>query len=164
VSFLDSSPGPIQQALQPLTPTLNSLHDICIPDCKDVETLLVASGMKTVKGGGRLGLKVAKKVGENFIKRAEEAGHLRKVAANRNNAKINLAALDLAGSADKKMMGEYRHVRGHHVHAKKAFEGHVNYDPKKGFSISEDLMNTMGIEHKRVTTAQQKFHRTREKQ
>ena len=54
-------------------------------------------------------------------------------------------------------MGEYRNVRGHHVHAKKAFEGHANYDPKKGFSISEHFMDQLGIEHKRVTTAQQKM-------
>lgn len=65
-------------------------------------------------------------------------------------------ALDLAGTS-KKLMGEYRHVRGHHVHAKKAFEGHVNYDPKKGFSISEELMSRIGVRHADVTTAQRRW-------
>ncbi|MGL4426380.1 MAG: hypothetical protein ACRCUQ_01300, partial [Alphaproteobacteria bacterium] len=39
---------------------------------------------------------------------------------------VALEALDL------NLAGEYRAVAGHHVHAKKAFEGHPNYDPKKG--------------------------------
>ncbi|ARN84929.1 hypothetical protein [Candidatus Nucleicultrix amoebiphila] len=56
-------------------------------------------------------------------------------------------------------MGEYRHTGGHHVHAKKAFEGHINYDPKKGFSISNELMAKIGVQHKVVTIAQQKLFR-----
>jgi hypothetical protein len=122
-----------------------------------VETLVVASGMKTVKGGGRLGLKAAKKFGTNFIKRAEEAGHLRKVAANRNTPNRTLDGLDLAGFAEQRLIGEYRHVRGHHVHAKKAFEGHANYDPQKGFSISYQMMENLGIDHDVVTVTQRKL-------
>ena len=36
--------------------------------------------------------------------------------------------------------GEYGDVGGHHVHAKAGFKGDVNYDPKKGFSISQQFM------------------------
>jgi len=39
------------------------------------------------------------------------------------------------------LKGEYRSVKGHHVHAKKAFDGHVNYDSQKGFSISINIWN-----------------------
>ena len=56
--------------------------------------------------------------------------------------------------AQKALKGEYRAVKGHHVHAKKAFEGHVNYDPKKGFSISNQLMKDLNIDHLKVTGAQ----------
>ncbi len=42
---------------------------------------------------------------------------------------------------------------------KKAFEGHPNYDPKKGFSISEELMKKFDIKHRDVSTAQQRLFR-----
>lgn len=54
-------------------------------------------------------------------------------------------------------MGEYRKVRGHHVHAKKAFEGHVNYDPQKGFSISNELMKSLKIDHNTITQSQRRL-------
>jgi hypothetical protein len=56
-------------------------------------------------------------------------------------------------------MGEYKDTKGHHVHAKKAFEGHVNYDPSKGFSISNEFMDSLGIKHQKVTGAQQKLYK-----
>lgn len=56
-----------------------------------------------------------------------------------------------------KLAGEYAKVKGHHVHAKKAFEGHVNYDPKKGFSISNQLMENLEIKHEHITNAQRKL-------
>jgi hypothetical protein len=61
------------------------------------------------------------------------------------------------GGASKPLMGEYRHVKGHHVHAKKAFEGHINYDPKKGFCISNEYMEKIGVKHERVTVAQMRL-------
>ncbi|WP_085784439.1 DUF637 domain-containing protein [Candidatus Nucleicultrix amoebiphila] len=57
----------------------------------------------------------------------------------------------------KASMGEYRHTGGHHVHAKKAFEGHINYDPKKGFSISNEYMKSLGIDHLKVTSTQRRL-------
>jgi Possible hemagglutinin (DUF637) len=74
-------------------------------------------------------------------------------AAQAPSRNIALEALDL------NLAGEYRAVAGHHVHAKKAFEGQVNYDPRKGFSISDELMKKTGIDHSRATTAQQKLFR-----
>jgi hypothetical protein len=61
------------------------------------------------------------------------------------------------------LKGEYRHVKGHHVHAKKAFEGDLKYDAKKGFSISEDLMRSLDIEHARITGAQKRLFAELEK-
>lgn len=66
----------------------------------------------------------------------------------------NLGRLKLKG---KPPMGEYRHAKGHHVHAKKAFEGHVKYDPKQGLSISHDYMKQLGVDHQKVTTAQRRL-------
>lgn len=43
--------------------------------------------------------------------------------------------------------GEYKDVGGHHVHAKAGFKSNPKYDPKKGFSISQDYMDTMGSDH-----------------
>lgn len=42
---------------------------------------------------------------------------------------------------------------------KKAFEGHVNYDPKKGFCISNEYMKEIGVKHDRVTVAQMRLFR-----
>ena len=56
-------------------------------------------------------------------------------------------------------MGEYRHTGGHHVHSKKAFEGDVNYDLKKAFSISEEFMDSLGVKHSKITGFQQQLYR-----
>ncbi|ARD86944.1 hypothetical protein A3306_01830 [Rickettsia bellii] len=54
-------------------------------------------------------------------------------------------------------MGPYGKVGGHHPYAKKAFEGHVNYDPKKGFAISEKFMHENKLRHEDMTTAQRRL-------
>jgi hypothetical protein len=56
-------------------------------------------------------------------------------------------------------MGEYRHTKGHHVHAKKAFEGNINYDPKKGFFISNEYMQQKVIKHDDMTISQRALHK-----
>ena len=56
---------------------------------------------------------------------------------------------------DDKLTGEYRKVKGHHVHSKKAFEDNITYDPKKGFSISEEFMASRDIKHSKITGIQQ---------
>ncbi len=53
--------------------------------------------------------------------------------------------------------GEYSSVGGHHVHAKAAFKGCMSYDPKKGFSISQEFMRANGIDHTRVTATQRRL-------
>ncbi len=60
---------------------------------------------------------------------------------------------------EKPLVGPYKEVRGHHVHAKKAFEGHMNYDPNKGFSMSEKLMDSLKLKHSKITGTQQKLYR-----
>ncbi|MBN2267705.1 MAG: hypothetical protein JW725_05220, partial [Candidatus Babeliaceae bacterium] len=54
-------------------------------------------------------------------------------------------------------VGEYRKVRGHHVHAQAGFEGHVLYDPQKGFSISQEYMKGRGWRHERMTVKQRQL-------
>ena len=53
--------------------------------------------------------------------------------------------------------GEYGDVGGHHVHAKAGFKGDVNYDPKKGFSISQDFMKENGLDHNIMTSKQREL-------
>jgi hypothetical protein len=72
-------------------------------------------------------------------------------------AKMNIDSEKLIQLEQSLIKGEYNKVKGHHVHAKKAFEGHANYDPKKGFSISDELMSAYGIKHSTITGSQQKL-------
>ncbi|MCO6519407.1 RHS repeat-associated core domain-containing protein, partial [Snodgrassella sp.] len=53
-------------------------------------------------------------------------------------------------------IGKYKDVGGHHVHAKAGFKNNLNYDPKKGFSISQDYMNQQGWRHQDMTNYQRK--------
>ncbi len=53
--------------------------------------------------------------------------------------------------------GEYTKVGGHHVHAKAAFKENVNYDPKKGFSISQSFMKDNGLNHQQMTNKQREL-------
>lgn len=53
--------------------------------------------------------------------------------------------------------GEYGDVGGHHVHAKAGFKGDVNYDPKKGFSISQNFMKDNGLDHNSMTSKQREL-------
>ena len=55
--------------------------------------------------------------------------------------------------------GKYMNVRGHHVHAKKAFEGLAKYDPRHGFSLSADLLAKHGVRHADVTASQSRLFR-----
>lgn len=61
--------------------------------------------------------------------------------------------IDLSGT------GEYRNVKGHHVHAKAAFKDSINYDPNKGFSISQEFMDSYNIDHNAVTQEQRRLFR-----
>ncbi|MFZ5968225.1 MAG: S8 family serine peptidase [Bacillota bacterium] len=53
--------------------------------------------------------------------------------------------------------GGYGDVGGHHIHAKAAFKGDINYDPDKGFSISQDFMKNNGWNHSDMTTKQRQL-------
>lgn len=53
--------------------------------------------------------------------------------------------------------GEYGDVGGHHVHAKAGFKGDVNYDPKKGFSISQEFMENNELNHQKMTSKQREL-------
>ena len=53
--------------------------------------------------------------------------------------------------------GEYAEVGGHHVHAKAAFRGDANYDPNKGFSISQKFMENNGLDHQAMTSKQREL-------
>ncbi|PPV11894.1 hypothetical protein AWN73_20265 [Clostridium butyricum] len=53
--------------------------------------------------------------------------------------------------------GPYSQVKGHHIHAKAAFKGDINYDLNKGFSISQDFMKNNGLSHSDMTTKQRQL-------
>ena len=53
--------------------------------------------------------------------------------------------------------GEYGDVGGHHIHAKAAFKGDVNYDPNKGFSISQDYMTSRDWNHNAMSAKQREL-------
>jgi RHS repeat-associated protein len=53
--------------------------------------------------------------------------------------------------------GAYKDVRGHHVHAKAAFRDHLDYDPKRGFSISQEFMNANNLSHQKMTNKQREL-------
>ena len=108
-----------------------------------IETAITLLGCNTIKG---LGHKAASKFTSSFTKKME------KLTFDKSSP-LAIYELDFT----KASVGEYRYVRGHHVHAKKAFEGHINYDPKKGFSISSDLMKHLGIDHAKVISSQRKL-------
>ena len=55
--------------------------------------------------------------------------------------------------------GSYRAVQGHHVHAKKGFEGHGEYSFRDAFSISDSLLRKYGIRHADLTPIQQRLFR-----
>ncbi len=63
----------------------------------------------------------------------------------------------LAKGADEAGIGLYKNVKGHHIHAKAAFKGHVSYDMKKGLSISQDFMKGKGWSHSDMTTKQRQL-------
>jgi RHS repeat-associated protein len=74
-----------------------------------------------------------------------EASESNQAAAN---AKVNNNALGT---------GEYKDVGGHHVHAKAGFKDVLNYDPEKGFSISQDYMNSKNWNHQKMTNKQREL-------
>ena len=53
--------------------------------------------------------------------------------------------------------GEYADVKGHHVHAKAGFIGDMKYNPQKGFSISQDFMDSHGLNHQKMTSKQREL-------
>lgn len=55
--------------------------------------------------------------------------------------------------------GAYKDVLGHHIHAKKAFEGSVGYDMRKAYSVSVETLNRYGVRHADITTAQHRLFR-----
>ena len=55
----------------------------------------------TVKAGGKVALKTAKKFGGKFVKRFNETRNLRHYPANKNMVRGNVEALDLAGTSKR---------------------------------------------------------------
>jgi hypothetical protein len=64
-----------------------------------------------------------------------------------------------APSAPPTGTGPYAEVEGHHVHAKKGFEGAPGYDLREAFSVSEDTLSQYGVRHADITAAQQRLFR-----
>ena len=52
--------------------------------------------------------------------------------------------------------GQHKGVGGHHIHAKAGFKDHVNYNKRKGFSISQEFMDKSNLDHSRMTAYQRR--------
>ncbi|WLQ13303.1 RHS repeat-associated core domain-containing protein [Hahella aquimaris] len=77
-------------------------------------------------------------------------------ASSHPNSRVASASIaGLAGVvAIETALGAYSKVGGHHIHAKSGFVGHVSYNPAKGFSISQEAMKKLGLEHTVMNTYQ----------
>jgi hypothetical protein len=53
-----------------------------------------------------------------------------------------------------KEMGLYSKVGGHHIHMQAAFKNVATYDGKKGITISQKFMDSMGWDHRMMTKYQ----------
>ena len=53
--------------------------------------------------------------------------------------------------------GEYRDVKGHHVHAKAGFRDDINYSQYTGFSISDNFMRKNNLNHSNMTAKQRQL-------
>ncbi|WP_156505887.1 RHS repeat domain-containing protein [Bacillus sp. SJS] len=102
----------------------------------------------------------------SFDKGIAMAGFLPGVGPIKKAGQAVKAGTKLAGKTDdlfegfqylSKGTGEYSKVGGHHVHAKSAFKDNVNYDPKKGFSISQSFMKDNGLNHQHKTNKQREL-------
>ena len=84
-----------------------------------------------------------------------------RVISNTDIAKASANLGDDIGSGlkgtGKGGVGLYKDVKGHHIHAKAAFKGHVSYDMKKGLSISQDFMKGKGWSHSDMTRKQRQL-------
>jgi hypothetical protein len=54
-------------------------------------------------------------------------------------------------------LGEYMRVGGHHAHAQAGMKGHLLYDPRNGFSISQEYMRSRGWSHEAMTAKQRQL-------
>jgi RHS repeat-associated protein len=56
-------------------------------------------------------------------------------------------------------VGAYRLVGGHHIHAKRAFQGIAGYDLREALAVSDGLLARYGVRHADITAAQQRLFR-----
>ncbi|WP_215145133.1 hypothetical protein [Exiguobacterium qingdaonense] len=126
-------------------------------------------GTKSIRKAKKVTATVKAKARQRFTRKSQAKTSGSSTVSQRNvktetrsqsseNAKSlnELLKLDLQFFAGKGT-GEYSKVGGHHVHAKSAFEENVNYDPKKGFSISQSFMKDNGLNHQQMTNKQREL-------
>jgi len=91
---------------------------------------------------------------------------LRKAGKNADEAEVVIKSgksaergYDAAKNAPRRGVdvGDYRDVKGHHVHAKAGFKGHGTYSSRSGFSVSQDYMQSRGWNHSRMTAKQREL-------
>jgi hypothetical protein len=102
---------------------------------------------------------------KNSAKAVEEGSNLAigsiggvKVVGEKATAEIveKLFGKEVASKIEQ-FMGKYEDVGGHHIHAKAAFRDAIQYDPEKGFTISQEFMKMMGWKHEVMTAKQWKL-------
>ena len=75
--------------------------------------------------------------------------------ADRYGAKlVPKSVQDKIGDKIDELVGAYKDVKGHHVHAKAAFKDATKYSQREGFSISPKFMKEYGLKHQDITNYQ----------
>jgi hypothetical protein len=100
------------------------------------------------------GYQLLKSAGKWVLRKLERNGSgqaLKKVAED--EAKVLYQEYD----ATKVAKGKYREAGGHHVHGKAGFKGSLGYDPKEGFSISQEYMKSRKWNHQDMTNKQREL-------
>ncbi len=84
-----------------------------------------------------------------------KGGKLGRYAAKYGDEAAEAAKRGLKGAAELRPYGGPG--GGHHVLAKKLFEGVPGYDANKALAIPNEAMEKLGIRHQRITQAQRKL-------
>ena len=108
------------------------------------------------------GLNLYAYCGNNPVVYYDPSGYGKKVVCSKEGEKPeDNGAKGSGGNKDSNFnlseVGEYGDVGGHHVHAKAGFKGDINYDPQKGFSISQQFMKDNNLNHSDMTKKQRQL-------
>jgi hypothetical protein len=149
--------------------TLDTLHRSVIQPLPEPS---VAAGGST-QGAGSRGNRPPARTGGSFTAQASPDGEPPGRGARQSGAHatgsgsvgggsgVDATAKELADAAQdlraSSATGTYHDVDGHHIMAKKAFQGAKGYDKDQALCVGKDFMRKRGWNHGAMTTAQQQM-------